>query len=825
MVLTLCITFTFSGTFPISGPRVAEAALPPPLSTLPILEANPFVPGAKKVKDPVNIGDFVVPTANGKKAAIVLGKALFWDQQIGSDGQSCASCHFHAGADSRSRNQVTPGLLAGDTIFHVKLPNQQLLRNDFPFHQRVAPRDRQRSAVLRDTNDVVSSMGVFLTKFLNVLFGLGAARDDVGTEDTAPPIFPDQVFNDQRVLDQPFVNPGNAQDTRRVEPRNTPTAINAALLFSNFWDGRARNIFNGVNPFGELDVDAAVFASGKRVNVTNGVLENFGGTNLNSTPVRIPDASLASQAVGPPLSDFEMSFQGRTFAQLGAKMVRPGAGPGGQARQVLAFQVIDPNDSVLGTAALAGAGLDAKPASAVIPGAPGLVKASDGATPVTYNDLIEAAFQPWWWNSTAVITFQIEDYYFHFPEQTDPRGYYWQNGEFIIDQTGATPLTTNFSIEPQTVTQREANFSLFFGLAVQLYEATLIADDTPVDRFLANGTPLPSFAAQAAGFGGGGDPRDGMTTFFGAGKCFECHRGPEFAGHTITAIRAPANAPERNIGVTVFGQLATTFPWLPANAIEFMGMARGGRALYDGGFYNISFRPTEEDICRAANSPFANPLTPGQPLPLSFSRLAQLKVQGLLPTVDVANNKFGVAEFVPDLPFLPRVRPFFANFRLATRGSHKTPGLRNQELLAPYMHSGGASTLRQVVEFYTRGGNFPATNIADLDPFIREIGRLRNRPDRQNNLVAFMLCLTDYRVKFEKEPFDHPQLLVPPGDGTKALDGTITGDVFVELAPAVGRGGRPAAGLPPLYEVGFLDEPGNRLSPFDPGNTTTSNFP
>ena len=29
----------------------------------------------------------------------------------------------------------------------------------------------------------------------------------------------------------------------------------------------------------------------------------------------------------------------------------------------------------------------------------------------------------------------------------------------------------------------EYNFALFFGLAVQLYEMTLISDDAPIDRF------------------------------------------------------------------------------------------------------------------------------------------------------------------------------------------------------------------------------------------------------------------------------------------------------------------------------------------------------
>ena len=40
------------------------------------------------------------------------------------------------------------------------------------------------------------------------------------------------------------------------------------------------------------------------------------------------------------------------------------------------------------------------------------------------------------------------------------------------------------------------------------------------------------------------------------------------------------------------------------------------------------------------------------------------------------------------------------------------------ELTGPYFHNGGAATLMQVVEFYTRGGNFPAANVDNLNPFI-----------------------------------------------------------------------------------------------------------
>ncbi|MBW2451829.1 MAG: cytochrome-c peroxidase, partial [Deltaproteobacteria bacterium] len=39
-------------------------------------------------------------------ALLVLGKALFWDMRVGSDGKTaCASCHFHAGVDNRVKNQ------------------------------------------------------------------------------------------------------------------------------------------------------------------------------------------------------------------------------------------------------------------------------------------------------------------------------------------------------------------------------------------------------------------------------------------------------------------------------------------------------------------------------------------------------------------------------------------------------------------------------------------------------------------------------------------------------------------------------------------------
>jgi hypothetical protein len=48
--------------------------------------------------------------------ARMLGKALLWDSRIGSDGMACATCHYHAGADERTTNQMNPGQRHVDSL-------------------------------------------------------------------------------------------------------------------------------------------------------------------------------------------------------------------------------------------------------------------------------------------------------------------------------------------------------------------------------------------------------------------------------------------------------------------------------------------------------------------------------------------------------------------------------------------------------------------------------------------------------------------------------------------------------------------------------------
>src|SRR3954470_19256317 len=183
-----------------------------------------------------------------KTAAVKLGKALFWDMQAGSDGRTaCATCHYNAGADNRSRNQINPRQTTGvDPKFDGPGPNTQLTADDFPFHKLADPNNRA-SQVMSDTANVTGSQGVMPSVFDGVT--------------------PGDAVDDQHALGPDALFSIGGTDVRRTTGRNTPSVINAAFNFRNFWDGRAQNDFNGVDPFGSRSTDARV----GRVNAAGGV--------------------------------------------------------------------------------------------------------------------------------------------------------------------------------------------------------------------------------------------------------------------------------------------------------------------------------------------------------------------------------------------------------------------------------------------------------------------------------------------------------------------------------------------------------------------------
>jgi cytochrome c peroxidase len=234
------------------------------------------------------------------KALAALGKSLFWDVQVGSDGQTaCATCHFHAGADHRIQNQLSSPH-SKDTGVR---PNQVLSPAYFPFRKLADPLNN-RSAVERDRRQVVGSAGVAYRRFVDVN---GSAADE-GLDEGGPAAFS-----------------VNGLKVRQVTARNTPSVINSVYYVLNFWDGRASNIFTGGTPFGDSDKEYRVQA------MKDGRLE--------LQAVRMENASLASQAVGPALNTVEMSYDGRTWPKLARKML---------SSAPLALQKVSPEDSALG---------------------------------------------------------------------------------------------------------------------------------------------------------------------------------------------------------------------------------------------------------------------------------------------------------------------------------------------------------------------------------------------------------------------------------------------------------------------------------------------
>ncbi|MBT8342997.1 MAG: c-type cytochrome [Desulfatitalea sp.] len=286
-------------------------------------------PLLEDVPEPTGLDQFVKDRA----ALLKLGKALFWDMQVGSDGiQACASCHFHAGADNRIKNQVSPGVLADpkDTTFQLGgAPNYTLMNTDFPL------------STDSDMNDTVSSQGVF----------------------SGEPIDPDGF--------QINVN-GVIIKVRRVEPRNTPTVINAVFNRLQLWDGHAKDQFNGVTPFGanpQGNYPVVYRAPTRHADWEPFDIIQDGG--LNNT-------SLASIAVGPVTSLFEMTSEERTFPDV--QLVLKKNGHKLKSVRPLAKQIVSPTDSVLGTSSRS----------------PKL-----GLIDKDYAAIIEQAFKREWWDSNV----------------------------------------------------------------------------------------------------------------------------------------------------------------------------------------------------------------------------------------------------------------------------------------------------------------------------------------------------------------------------------------------------------------------------------------
>ncbi len=479
-----------------------------PSLRLPEVGGTPSSPNFLLNTDPNEVthsteNDYV----RNRNMAIVLGKSLFWDMQVGSDGvQSCGTCHFTgAGTDTRTKNQINPNHLGGDLTFSLMQPNQRdLVLADFPLHKLTNPEIAGDPAattpltasvnagvlennfpggvsgfvvadannIVSDTNDVVSSMGVVYSHFTDIA--------PIGTFQPAANGVA-AVMPDLRIVGDPDPIPG-FQGMRRVEPRNTPTMHAAAFNFDNFWDGRARHDFNGGSVFGAADPQNHVFV-------------NSGGTLVPTRQI-IRFTSLASLATGPGLSEFEMSFQGRNWAKIGKKLLQAGVTP-------LANQLVDPTDSVLGRYSnQGGAACASLPAAQKSAGGMTLAALGKPGLCISYPAMIQIAYYPALWGNTVMhLNGSTTAPPPGTPGADDPIGIPILNSVgAVVDLTAdpdpakRTDPFDGYSLtaaagaanpaDTSQFTQMEGNFSLFWGLGVNLWVTVLVPDDTPFDQLL-----------------------------------------------------------------------------------------------------------------------------------------------------------------------------------------------------------------------------------------------------------------------------------------------------------------------------------------------------
>lgn len=113
--------------------------------------------------------------------------------------------------------------------------------------------------------------------------------------------------------------------------------------------------------------------------------------------------------------------------------------------------------------------------------------------------------------------------------------------------------------------QLAANFSLFWGLSIQAYEATLVSDNSRVDQFLeGNSSALSPLEQQ------------GLRAFQdGGSQCLGCHQGAEFTAASFSNAQRPGFNP---------------------------------RDPRDAGFFRTAVSPLTDDLGLSGKDVFGNPL-------------------------------------------------------------------------------------------------------------------------------------------------------------------------------------------------------------------------
>ncbi|MCA9034276.1 MAG: hypothetical protein KDA91_04045 [Planctomycetaceae bacterium] len=784
-----------------------------------MLEREPVsTPQRLKRKSEVNANAIVTDLSEliqDRNAAIALGKAFFWDMQVGSDGQTaCASCHFRAGADGRgasmgvARRMMTNDAAAdefgtedsadlADELYVIVYRNRwQHMTNFDDLLAKLAVQGMER-LLASPENLSTARKAIEVCKLTTSDAAVVSAWDRISKSQDAgtTPSRQQETIIELVISALEFAkmvertSTGAVQIAAADEGLNSQSEEKKEQLRTRLIQGlnpdqlrAARNLSRAFSPFKEeveaglksqsvrapaseptvgstakpeqgtfrkreerlanapTVVNAAMndrlFHDGRAANVFNGYdhlgdeagRDGYGkwtyqGGRWRRVLIRIPDAALASQATGPLLSAAEMSWFGRQYHHVAKKLL---------GRYPLKNQEVSKSDSHLHAyVAKDGTGLS-----------------------VTYEELIRKAFRRKWWAADV-------------------------HGQKLRVQEGDS-LTGKRPFLRQT----EMNFSLFWGVALMLYQQELVSSDSEFDRLMdlrRKGESLYPEGITHAERVRIQEIMKGLGVFQGH-ACADCHRAPEFAGATLATVygpilefEGPLDAVNAETEQNEFANwLMAGQPGIDARIERMLFRADMAPRFYDSGFYNIGV--TSDD-------PAAEDFDPGVAGDVRID--LSTNSQGALLSISQRFGQGLVTDLILRSPYLTHSLARRHNDRWSSViGSFKTPTMRNVALTAPYFHTGDETTLDGVLDHYEQAGLEEPTN-NNLHPALRVVAGEPAETDVPQSLrgalVAFLNALTDQRVKDSVAPFDHPSLKVPVDAAVEESSGR-TPESFMKAA-------------------------------------------
>jgi cytochrome c peroxidase len=742
-----------------------------------------------------------------RQALVALGKAWFWEQRVGSDGQTaCASCHYRAGADARpkslgvalralapftdpkllfrpdgsERNMAYEDRLAIEyyenrwsgmmdfPAFYreqsVKALNQasqriDLAKNQLSEEDRATLNAELHTVQLTGTDQACREAWTGVEQRLaNPVSGPGlppAALDPIRTlielgnsglllaEQAVPvdsadlqasllqarAVFGSRVGNREAAMAAELVR------AAAVDPQ---LSADGEFLLRAFNERNAPTVVNSA-------LHDRLFHDGRAASVFNGydhLGDDAGRDGIGKWVlrdgvwrrlfVRIPNAALASQSTAPLLSD-EMSWFGRQYHHVARKLLNYTPRP-------LADQQVSTTDSVLG------------PYVTPQPG----TQVGKGLN-IAYRDLIRRAFR----------------------------------AEFCSDlpipRTGERDAPTGTDLR---LTQIEANFSLFWGLALMAYQQTLISDQSELDQILDKSRRGLSQFEDPLHQSSEKDQRTKTLLrglkIFREHACAECHHLPEFAGATLATIYGPILEFEGPLDAVnadneqnefVNWQLRRAQGCVEPVLIESMAFRPNlAPRLYDTGYYNLSVTPD----------------TPGEGFDPGNAGEVRVDLTSETKAVQSVASRFGQGLFNDLLR-----RPVPVTYSLSRRrdrnrsvaiGSFKTTTLRNIALTPPYFHDGSETDLAGVMDHYANPVNSQGGVNQWTHPALLPLDPGNPRPPtavpvgQWPFVIEMMNALTDPRVAQGQPPFDHPSLSIPKSRLVDATTGRTKPQDMVPIA-------------------------------------------